>query len=215
MLISKADQKNYNVAGLLKNLRQYLDIYRMIGLNIPALKEHGGNDNFWALIQLALHDDIVLSICKIYEDEDRWQRNSIPGVIRSIPDEVFSEGQRAAVARFGRQYGNHTPCSVCVRCHLKATLDQFTKDQKDAFRRIRHQRDKFGAHSEYGAKAEKLPLYEKYEVLFDFAVEFYRTVGAGLYNTTALMGGHGAVGTRDVMKKLGIKNPVVRMPTAP
>lgn len=207
MLGSKIDLKNVQLALLLSNLRQNLDLHRVIGLNADELKKLGLGESFWGAVQQSAHDEIVLLLCKIYEREDQYERNSIPGVINALPSSKYTETQRASVVRFGKKYGNTAP-SVCLKCHLQDTLRLFVEANADTFNRIRKFRNKFGAHSEHGAKPTSLPSHKSFETLFDFGVDFYKMISDGILGVgPALMGGYVGVGTIKLMKKLGIEKP--------
>ena len=207
MSSSKISSKNVQLAQMLSNLRQNIDLHRVIGLNVDQLKKYGVTHSFWGLIQQSAQDEIILLLCKIYEREDQYERNSIPGVINAFQQSEGSDEQRVAVARFGEKYGNTSSCT-CFRCHLQETIKLFGESNADTFTRIRKLRNKFGAHSEHGAKSASLPSHERFETLFEFGEDFYRTISNDILDVgPAPIDKRVGIGTLQLMKKLGIENP--------
>ncbi|MEP6936394.1 MAG: hypothetical protein ABI988_21030, partial [Nitrospirota bacterium] len=85
MLNSKTDIKNIELVQLIAQLRDHIDIYRIIGLNNAALRETNVSGAFLGYLQKAAQESLAIYICKIFESSTRNELNSIPGIIESLP----------------------------------------------------------------------------------------------------------------------------------
>ncbi len=80
---SKTDEKNIQLLKLLAQLRDHIDIHRIIGLNCAALREAQVNGALLGYFQKSAHEALAMYICKIFESSKRNDLNSISGVIES------------------------------------------------------------------------------------------------------------------------------------
>ena len=81
----KADAKNFKLVELVAQLRDHIDIHRIIGLNVPALRNSDIGGTLLGYMQKSAQEALAMYICKIFESSSRNELNSIPGVIE--PDE--------------------------------------------------------------------------------------------------------------------------------
>jgi hypothetical protein len=88
---SKTDEKTIQLLKLLAQLRDHIDIHRIIGLNVEALREAQISGALLGYLQKSAHESLAIYICKIYESSSRNDLNSIPGIIESIPAKPVSE----------------------------------------------------------------------------------------------------------------------------
>jgi hypothetical protein len=209
---TKADAKNIYLAKLIYQFRQATDLYRLIGLNVEKLKEHGASDAFWGFTQMLAHENMSITACKIYEWEDQYERNSIPGVINSIEATTPTYEQKREIQKFVDSWASGFLWATPKEA-LAGTMERFRKEMEPALFQLRYYRNKVGAHSEPGIKIEELPSLGEYERLHDFARDFYEVVSKSLIVVQpALLGAQIEVGALRVFEKLGIENPARTYP---
>jgi hypothetical protein len=81
---SSIDHKNIELAKTLFPLRHDLDIHCLIGVNAAQLNKHSPGRFFFGHVAMRILESIVLAICKVYENEKRYELNSIQGVLNSL-----------------------------------------------------------------------------------------------------------------------------------
>lgn len=172
---SKTDEKNIQLLKLLAQLRDHIDIHRIIGLNFGALRKAQISGALLGYLQKSAHESLAIYICKIFESSTRNDLNSIPGIIESIPATPISEMQSRELAVFGKKYG-HDATPTDARSYLRDTFELFCVAQSESLGRLKEFRDTIGAHSDYGADITSLPSHAEFESLFSFAKDFYEVV---------------------------------------
>jgi hypothetical protein len=200
------DPKNVALVKLVYRLRQDIDLYRVVGLNADSLRQAGVGVGFWSYLQQLAHESVALTICRIYEKEQRYPLNSIPSIINILPCEC-SIDEISAVLKFSRKFGTIKDVTS-VREILAAVFESVCRDHAESLQKLKIYRDKFGAHSEDGAELKPLPSLAEFESLFEFANEFYRLVsdtllGFGPAPIVETVGRSAVM----VMARLGIQNP--------
>ena len=177
---SKADARNVELLKLIAQLRDHLDIHRIIGLNLGKLRESRMSAALLGYFQKSAHEALAIYICKIFESSARNELNSIPGIMESLPTLSLSDVQKRDFAAFGRKYGNHAPPTEAVS-YLKGTFGLFGGMHSGSLRRLKLFRDSIGAHSDSKAAIKSLPSHAEFQSFFDFANDFYQLV-AGYIN---------------------------------
>jgi hypothetical protein len=207
MLGSKTDKKNIELSKLLYQLRDDIDVERIIGLNVVALRDSEiSNALVWYLRKTA-QESLALYFCKIFELPDGHNLNSIPGIIGSLPEIPLSGDQVTAFADFGRKYGNTANPSQ-VKSYLNKTFNQFRKRHSVSLKLLKNFRDTVGAHSDSDANSKFLPSHDECEKLYTFAVEFYNLVARYVINSgVAPIPGLAGSGLVRLLKSLGVQNP--------
>jgi len=66
MLNSKTDAKNVQLLKLLAQLRDHIDMHRIIGLNVGALQEGQISGAVLGYLQKSAHEALAIYICKIF-----------------------------------------------------------------------------------------------------------------------------------------------------
>lgn len=179
---SKTDKKNIQLLKLLAQLRDHIDIHRIIGLNVGALREARISGALLGHLQKSAHESLAIYICKIFEASTRNDLNSIPGIIKSIPAAPISDMQRRELAAFGKKY-DHEAILTYAKSYLQDTLDRFRAAHSDSLDRLKAFRDTIGAHSDYRADNTSLPSHAEFETLFSFAKDFYEVVSSSIINS--------------------------------
>lgn len=207
-----ADEKNIGLAKLIYRLRQDLDLYRIIGLNQKELTEKGVSVALWGHLQMMAHESIAVTICKIFEKEDRYPRNSMPGIIEELCGKTSHDGRTVLLQKFAEKYGVNADILEEAQL-LAAVVADFRQKHTVALARLKYFRDKIGAHSEHGIVVDALPSLDECEQSFEFAVDFYRVVSAVYIDVIpAFIGSHVGDGLVRVMEALGIESPAVKFP---
>jgi hypothetical protein len=165
MPFPKADAKNVELLKLIAQLRDHIDIHRVIGLNLRSLRESEMSAALLGYLQKSAQEALTIYICKILESSARNELNSIPGIIESLPKLSLSDEQKIAFAAFGRKYGNHAPPSGAVS-YLRGTFGLFCGIHSESLRRLKLFRDTIGAHSDSEAAIKSLPSHAEFESLF-------------------------------------------------
>jgi len=203
----KADTKNIELLRLIAQLRGHVDIHRIIGLNLGALRESKMSAALLGYLQKSAHEALALYICKIFESSTRNELNSIPGIIESLPVTPLSEVQKRDFATFGEKYGSHAP-PTDARSYLREVLGLFRRIHSESLGRLKIFRDTLGAHSDSKADIEFLPSHTEFETLFNFANDFYGLVARSIHNvgpaTIPRAVGHGFI---RLMESQGVTAP--------
>lgn len=202
----KTDQKNYKLIELIAQLRDHIDVYRIIGLNVPALEQTEISGAFLGYLQKSAQESLAMYICKIYESSTRNELNSIPGIIESLQVGPLSEAQKPEFSEFGKKYKNHSEATE-AKSYLKGTFGLFCGIHSRSLDRLKEFRDKIGAHADSKANITDLPSLDEFEVLYSFANDFYvlishsvtgygpatvpRRVGPGFVRLAESVGTHG------------------------
>jgi hypothetical protein len=204
---SKTDEKHMQLLKLLAQLRDHIDMHRLIGLNVEALREGPISGALLVYLQKSAHEALAIYICKIFEASTRNDLNSIPGIIASIPAAPVSDRQRRELAAFGKQYG-HEDAPVDARSYLQDILRQFRAVHADALDRLKEFRDTIGAHSDYHADLTSLPSHAEFEALFSFAEDFYEVVAHSIIGSVpAVIPRTVGSGFMKLIESLGVQAP--------
>jgi hypothetical protein len=179
---SKTDEKNIQLVKLLVQLRDHIDIHRIIGLNAGSLREAQISNALLGYLQKSAHESLAIYICKIFESSAHNDLNSIPGVIESIPNTPVSEMQSRELAAFGKKYG-HDATPRDARSYLRDTFEVFRGAHSESLGRLKGFRDTIGAHSDYRADITYLPSHAEFESLFSFAKDFYEVVSHSIIDS--------------------------------
>jgi hypothetical protein len=203
----KADGKNVQLLKLLAQLRDHIDLHRIIGVNVAALHGSEIGGALLGYLQKTAHESLAIYICKIFESSTRNDLNSIPGIIESLPVAPLSDAQKRDFATFGRKYGNNA-VPVEAKSYLSGTFGLFCGIHSESLHRLKEFRDTIGAHSDAKAAIKALPSHAEFEAFFGFANDFYRLVSHSTYNVGP------AVIPRDVghafirlLEALGVRAP--------
>ena len=62
---TKTDGKNSALLVLVAQLRDHIDVHRIIGLNVDALRNSDISDAFLGYLQKSAHESLAIYICKI------------------------------------------------------------------------------------------------------------------------------------------------------
>jgi hypothetical protein len=176
LLGSSVDYKNIELAKTLFSLRHDLDIHCLIGVNASQLNKHSQGKFFFGHVAMRVLESIVLAICKIYEDEKRYELNSIQGVLNSLSHKQPSlKADKREVRDFILKYGGPSGPMAPMDA-LQVTFDGFKTKYAAELERFKTARDKLVAHSEFGVPRDSLPSFDTMENLFFFGAEFYMIV---------------------------------------
>lgn len=185
LINTPTDRKNIGLSKLVYALRQELDIYCLIGANVDSLfnkNQSGIGKNFFSrLLNLAI-SSITLSICKIYEEEEKnkkgytkYELNSICGVINHLckksPTPLNASKFNDFIQKYNGPSAGGSPMDA-----LTLTFDNFRNEYKDELDRFKTFRDKYAAHSEYGFSPKDLPSFDVKEKLLLFGADFCELV---------------------------------------
>lgn len=207
MLGTKTDKKNIELIKLVAQLRDHIDIHRIIGLNVDSLQNSDISNAFIGYLQKAAQESLAIYFCKIFESSTRNELNSIPGIIDSLPPTAFALGQRTALVAFGKKYGNDTERTE-AKSHLKKTFGLFCDIHSGTLDRLKEFRDTIGAHSDSKANLDSLPSHAEFETLYSFAVEFYGLVSRFIISAgPAMVPRQAGKGLVKLMESMGVKAP--------
>lgn len=207
MALTKLDTSNRELGKLAYHLRQAIDLFRIIGLNVKALRRRGVAIGFFAQVYSMAHESIAVTICKIFEPEKDFELNSIAGVIRLLGRRRYTAVQIKDVERFGGKYGNPNACTDPA-AFLAQTGELFQKRHETSLRLLRQFRNKFSTHSEFGFKLGPLPSHDDFEDLFQFANDFYRLVSESVNGAgPALMSSRAGPSLIRLLTEIGIESP--------
>ena len=181
MLGTKTDKKNIEIIKLVAQLRDHIDIHRIIGLNVDSLQNSDISNAFIGYLQKAAQE--------------------------SLPQTVLALEQRAAFFAFGKKYGNDVEPTE-AKSHLKVTFGLFCGVHFSALDRLKEFRDTIGAHSDSKGAIDSLPSHAEFETLYSFAADFYELVSRSLLNAgPAMVPRQAGKGLVKLMESMGVKAP--------
>ncbi len=175
------DDKNSKLIELVAQLRDHIDLHRIIGLNRGALRETDIAGALLGYFQKSAHESLAIYICKIFESPTRNELNSIPGIIESLPLTRLSDSQKREFSVYGKRYGNHSDPTE-AKSYLKGTFGLFCGIHSESLDRLKEFRDKIGAHSDSKADIKLLPSHSEFEALYSFAYDFYALISDSINN---------------------------------
>ncbi|MFQ5992979.1 MAG: hypothetical protein ACE5NA_11135 [Nitrospiraceae bacterium] len=173
---SPIDLKNIGLAKILHSLRQDLDIHCLLSVNWSGIEACNAGNLFFSQVRYRAIDSIVLGVCKVYEKEDRYDLNSIDGVIAGLRQTGPTLLNDASIKDFVAEYGGTSPVT-CPVCMLESTVDAFREQYGSDLHRFKKARNKVIAHSEYAVVTKTVPSYDVMERLFCFGADFYSVIG--------------------------------------
>jgi len=175
---TRIDIQNIFLAKLLSDLRQDLDVYRLLSVNWREIEQHRfGKDVFGHFRRRAL-GAVVTGICKIYEQQGnryKYKLNSIYGIMESLRGGDAKVLNESTLERFVQNYSG-LPMRNPARDALQSTIDEFKNKHSAELEKFKEARDKVIAHSEFIGLVEKLPSYDVMETFFFFAADFYEVI---------------------------------------
>ena len=202
-----SDRKNVELLKLIAQLRDHIDIYRIIGLNIADLRETDISGAFLGYFQKTAQESLAIYICKVFESSTRNELNSIPGIIESLPLIHLSIEQKREFAIFGKSYGNVSEPTE-ARSYLKGTFGLFCRLHHESLERLKKFRDTIGAHSDSKADSKALPSLAEFEIFFGFASDFYGLISHSICDVVpALVPRKAGAGFLRMIQALGVKAP--------
>lgn len=175
------DDKNSKLVELVAQLRDHIDLHRIIGLNRTLLEKTHLGGALLGHLQKSAHESLAIYICKIFESSKHNELNSIPGIIGSLPLTHLSEHQKQEFSVFGKTYGNYSDPTEATS-HLNETFKLFCETHSDSLARLRAFRNKIGAHSDSNANITSLPSHSEFEALYGFAYAFYALISLSIYD---------------------------------
>ncbi len=201
------DQKNISLAQQLVRLRNNIDIDRVIGLNVEELKENPGYGTFLGHIQQQAHECIAIGFCKIFENPNRHELDSIPSIVALASKTRIDDASVHSIVEFGVKHGNVSDIES-PRTHVQATLDVFKQTHAELLKELRTFRNKQGAHSESGTRIASLPSHHKFEVLWTFSYDLYKLVSDHFVNVGPAQIEH-QVGEQllNLVARIGVQSP--------
>lgn len=206
--LEKLDDKNIELCKVLYDLKESLDLDKIIGLNASTLDLSGAAKHFFAYSQYLAQRYCAISICKIFEEPKKYELNSIPGILDFIEKEnIPFDSKEKTLEEFITKYGKKEPSSFVA---VKKVFEEFVEHHKNDIEEIKDFRDKQIAHSETTElKNKSIPSYDVMEKFLQFGIDFYSMISKGYLN-------NGPVDfTRDakvfgsvcnLLKKIGIEN---------
>lgn len=179
--LEKLDDKNFELGKILWELKESLDLDKIIGLNATSLNLSGVGKHFFAYLQYLTQRSCAICICKIFEPQKQYELNSIPGILDSIEKEIDSfTPQEKSSEDFLIKYGKKGHTSFTA---VKDIFEEFKEHHKDDIERIKEFRDKRMAHSEMiELKNKSMPSYDIMEKFLQFGIDFYSMISEGYLN---------------------------------
>ncbi len=176
-MIKKLDDKNIEFTKILFEMKQNLDIYKLISLNAKEINEKGAGKTFWAIIQKATLRLFIIDVCKIYEKQKRNKLNSIPEILDFIKDNQIPFKDFEPIKIFIQNRRKSAEPKKCLES-LGEIVDEFMESNKDPLNDCKTFRDKKLVHAEdiVEVKPKNLPNYDKLEELLKFGIDFYAMV---------------------------------------
>lgn len=205
-ILDKVDQKNISVAKQVLNLRNHIDVHRIIALNVEAISQSKAPNTFFGHIQYSSLEQIAIGFSRLFEYSNRNELDSLPAILRILPEKNDPRTIQA-VRKFGEKYGNFNRVEL-TNSHVRGTYALFIEIHSMTIERLREYRDKKGAHRESNKTIESLPSHDDFEALLEFIEEFYKIVSDYFLDIgPALIGRKVGFGLKKILEQLGVDEP--------
>ena len=200
----RLDNANVQLGIELFVIKNSLDIYRVIGRNVKAIK---AGEVFFAHAQNQSLGAVALGLARVFEREDAYELCSIRGVYR-LAKQVPVRDTRAVGSLVGK-YGIDTS-QDWVR-DLDLVFSRQQPRIQSYLKKIRTSRNTRLAHIQQNAPSGILPSIAAFEDMLGFAVDFHSFVNEAFLSTHS----HPILHDRWVeqsllhlLEKIGVNNPV-------
>jgi len=179
-VLTKLDNRNIELTKILFELKQMLDLYRLIGLNVDQIKDKSAGSTFFGFVQKFIIKLYVINICAVYEDEKQYPLNTIPAITKLIKENQIPFKSLRPIQEFVEKHGQGTKTNADPIKAMQEIVENFIDSKKEIFELYKTTRDKEFAHSEAEWKAEHdgLPSYHEMETLLFFGIDFYSMIHA-------------------------------------
>jgi len=174
---NKLDDKNIKLGGVLFEMKQLLDAYKLIGLNASKIKAETTGKTFFTLVQMLVMKLYAIDICKIFEEEKRNELNSIPGILTFIQKNNLKPVDFSPMQDFANKNGDKITQADNYCEKLNGLVKDFKTAYSNDFEIYKTWRDKIIGHIE--DTKEPLSLshsYGKIEKILFFAIDFYSMI---------------------------------------
>ena len=173
----KLDNKNIELTKILFDIKQSLDIYKLIALNAGEINKKGIGKQFFAMTQGLAIKAYVIDICKIYEEKKRNKLNSIPEIILYIQNNDIKPIGVSPITKFAKKYEKNGNQKKDYIERVGDIVKEFISENDKYFKLYKQLRDKKLVHAEDTSGLLKtLPSYDTMEGLLFFAIDFYSMV---------------------------------------
>jgi hypothetical protein len=208
LISTSIDYKNIGLVKLLHRLRQDLDIFCLVSVNVDGIKQRGIGVSFFGHLRQLVIESIALSICKIYEHEGKHELNSIHGVFRNLPKDVRTILDNAKLKAFIQKYNGPLIMDDPISA-IESTIKKYRKRYQIELDRFKNFRNKKAAHSQYEVSIDNLPSFDVMENLFYFGADFYALIsssfiGVGPHDLNSQR--YVKTSLKKVFQKLGIED---------
>ena len=171
------DERNFDLTRILYNLKQSLDLHKVIGLNAKQIESIGVGKSFFGHVQHLAKESIAINVCKLFEIQRSYPLNSIHGILRFIQDNQISYKSIEPVKNFVQKYGQQIEESNVIQA-LSLVLNDFVRKHDNDLERFKNFRNKRLAHAENIAVTRNtfLPSPAVIKEFLDFGIDFYSSV---------------------------------------
>lgn len=168
-ILDKLDDKNIELCKTIASAKDSIDVYRIISLNAKTINKMGGGKHFFGHLQNIEIKHLALELCKMFENEGRYELTSIPAILKYITNSTPPIKDTEALNTFASKYGNKADT-------VSRVYSLFLEQHQNYIDTIKEVRDKRIAHPEDIQKEGKLPSYDILETLLKFSIDFYSMI---------------------------------------
>ncbi len=173
-LINQLDERNTGLGAIIFECKQSIDLYKIIALNADGINKTS-TQFFFAHVQMLAAQSIILSFCKIYEQEKHHPLHSIPAILSLLENHNPPPKHTEAVKTFIMKHNSESPDIPAQTPH--DLLCEVQREYESELKRYKDVRDKSLAHGEYRENVgAPLPSYDVMERLLNFAIDFYSMI---------------------------------------
>ena len=168
-ILEKLDDKNIELCKTIAGAKDSIDVYRIISLNAKIINEKGGGKHFFGHLQNIEIKHLALELCKMFENEGRYELTSIPAVLKYITSNTPPIKDAEAINKFMSKHANGTET-------ISEVYSLFLEQHQNYIDIIKEVRDKKIAHPEDIQIGGILPSYDILETLLNFSIDFYSMI---------------------------------------
>ena len=155
------------------DLRQHIDIQRIIGLNVDAMKRAGASESLWGYFQQQAKISIAIVTSAIYEKRSKdFVLSSLPAIILDLDDAGFPSSDNQAFEKLVKVHGGKL--KKTAKETVRAAYGAICSRHRASLKQLADIRNKRACHLELGWKTDWMPSCDEMEKLWDFANDIYR-----------------------------------------
>jgi|WetSurMetagenome_2_1015567.scaffolds.fasta_scaffold03157_1 hypothetical protein len=173
----KLDAKNIELSKILFELKQTLDVEKILSLNAAQINKKTGKSFFWLVHHIVL-DSFIINLCKIYEEKSRNKLNSLPRILNYIQSNKLKPRNPDIAENFIKKNNQKIYKLNSFGGPFQKIFKSFMEAHKTTYLDLKTCRNAKLAHAEDSERNNitSLPCFAELEEMLFFVIDFYEVI---------------------------------------